>query len=332
MTVRLGFVGTGGIANQHIRNLEKMEGVELAAFCDTDPQRAQKAASEHAGAKAFSNVDDMFDGVKLDGLYICVPPMAHGEAEFKAIERGLPFLVEKPLGIDTALPEEIGRRVAEKKLLTAVGYHWRYHDAIAEARRALADSEIGMALGYWMGGMPMVPWWRSMAGSGGQFVEQTTHIVDLLRALCGEVTEVYAAYALRVMDRQVEGTDVPDVGTVTLKLASGAVATISNCCLLPVGHHVGLDVYTDRGVLEIRGDELREKTKEGTRAVRNESNPYFVEDEAFVHALRTGDSSRILSDYADALRTHAVTVAANESAASGKPVALPASGKDGARA
>jgi predicted dehydrogenase len=202
---------------------------------------------------------------------------------------------------------------------------------MAEAKRLLAESRTGMALGYWMGGMPMVPWWRVMKGSGGQFVEQTTHIVDLLRCLCGEVTEVYAAYALQVMDRQVEGTDVPDVGTVTFKLASGAVATISNTCLLPVGHHVGLDVYTDRGVLEIRGNELRDIAKSETRTVRNVSNPYYVEDEAFVHALRTGDSSRILSDYADALRTHEVTIAANESALSGKPISIsPAGGKGGA--
>ncbi|MBB6735991.1 Gfo/Idh/MocA family oxidoreductase [Cohnella sp. CBP 2801] len=332
MTVKLGFVGTGGIASFHIKNLVQMEGVELAAFFDTDAQRAQKAASEHAGAKAFSNLDEMLDGSKLDGLYICVPPMAHGEAESKAIERGLPFLVEKPLGLDRGVPEEIARRVAEKKLLTAVGYHWRYNDTMAEAKRLLAESRTGMALGYWMGGMPMVPWWRVMKGSGGQFVEQTTHIVDLLRFLCGEVTEVYAAYALRDMDRQVPGTDVPDVGTVTFKLASGAVATVSNTCLLPVGHHVGLDVYTDRGVLEVRGNELKDITKTETRSVRNVSNPYYVEDEAFVHALRTGDSSRILSDYADALLTHEVTVAANESAAGGKPVAISSGAKEGAGA
>ncbi|MCC3375467.1 Gfo/Idh/MocA family protein [Cohnella sp. REN36] len=322
MTVKLGFIGTGGIANHHLQNLTKMEGVRLSAFYDVDAQRAQQAASAHEGAKAFSNLDDMLDGSELDGLYICVPPMAHGEAERKAIERGIPFLVEKPLGIDGTLPSDIAAEVRAKGLLTSVGYHWRYNESAATAKELLAGSKPGMALGYWMGGMPMVPWWRVQAGSGGQFVEQTTHIVDLLRYLCGEVREVYAAYALQVMDEQVPGTDVPDVGTVTMKLANGMVATISNTCLLPVGHHVGLDIYTDRGVLELRSDELREVTREGTQARKNVANPYYVEDEAFVHALRTGDASRILSNYDDALRTHEVTVAANASAASGKPVAI----------
>lgn len=322
MTIRLGFIGTGGIANYHVNNLARMEGVELAAFYDVDVQRAEKTASAHRGARAYADLDEMLDGGRLDGVYVCVPPMAHGAAELRLIERGIPFLVEKPLGIDGELPADIGRKAREAKLITAVGYHWRYMESAGLAKRLLADGKPGMALGYWMGGMPMVPWWRVRSSSGGQFVEQTTHIVDLLRYLCGEVSEVYAAYSLQVMGNAVPGTDVPDVGTVTMKLANGMVATISNTCLLPVGHHVGLDVYTDRGVLEIRGDGLRELTKDGETKHPNIANPYALEDEAFVHALRTGDTSRILSDYEDSLRTHAVTIAANESAKSGRPISL----------
>lgn len=101
---------------------------------------------------------------------------------------------------------------------------------------------------------------------------------------------------------------------MTLKLANGMVATISNTCLLPIGHHVGLDIYTGNGVLELRSDALNELTAEGTNVHPNVANPYFVEDEAFLHALRTGDTSRILSDYEDSLKTHEITIAANESA------------------
>jgi myo-inositol 2-dehydrogenase/D-chiro-inositol 1-dehydrogenase len=322
MTVKLGFIGTGGIANHHLKNLKQMDGVKVVSFFDVDVQRAQKAATEHEGAKAFSDVSEMLDSTGLDGVYVCVPPLAHGDIEFKLLEREIPFLVEKPLGINREVPADIGKKVKAKKLVTSVGYHWRYNESASIAKQLLVDSKVGMALGYWMGGMPMVPWWRVLSGSGGQFVEQTTHIVDLLRYLCGEVREVYAAYALRVMGEQVEGTDVPDVGTVTLKLVNGTVATISNTCLLPVGHHVGLDIYSNKGILELRSDELREVTSDGIRTHKNFANPYKVEDEAFIHALLTGDTSRILSDYEDSLRTHDVTIAANESAVLGKPILL----------
>jgi len=322
MPIKLGFIGTGGIANHHLKNLVQMKDVSLSAFYDLDIQRASKAASEHNGAKAFSNLDEMLDNSDLNGVYVCIPPLAHGDAELKLIEREIPFLVEKPLGINREVPVAIGEKIKEKKLITSVGYHWRYDESASLAKQVLENSKMGMALGYWMGGMPMVPWWRVQAGSGGQFVEMTTHIVDLLRFLCGEVREVYAAYSLQVMGEKVEGTDVPDVGTVSLKLANGMVATISNTCLLPIGHHVGLDIYTDKGVLELRSDGLNVIAAEGSKKHANVANPFFVEDEAFVHAVRTGDKSRILSDYEDSLRTHDITMAANESAVSGKPVIL----------
>lgn len=322
MAIRLGFIGTGGIANYHLENLAKMDDVNLTAFYDLDMERATKAAAAHSGAKAYANLNEMLDDSKLDGVYVCVPPLAHGDAERQLIERGIPFLVEKPIGIDRDTSAAIGRAVQAKGLITSVGYHWRYSESANLARQLLGERTAGMALGYWMGGMPMVPWWRVMTGSGGQFVEQTTHIVDLLRYLCGEVKEVYAAYALKVMGEKVAGTDVPDVGTVTLKLANGMVATISNTCMLPIGHHVGLDIYTDNGVLEVRSDGLKTLTAEGMQVHANALNPFALEDEAFVHALRTGDASRIKSDYEDALRTHDITMAANESAQTGKPVTL----------
>jgi len=44
--------------------------------------------------------------------------------------------------------------------------------------------------------------------------------------------------------------------------------------------------------------------------------------EAFIHAVRTGDRSVIRSDYFDALKTTEVTLGANESARTGKPVEM----------
>lgn len=322
MAVKVAFLGTGGIAQVHVNRLAKIKGVQVAGFCGTSLEKAEKAAGGCAGAKGYADFTRMLDECKPDAVYITVPPMAHGEAELALIERGIPFLVEKPLGVGNALVQGLAATIADKKLITSVGYHWRYYEALARAREKLADSKPGMALGYWMGGMPMVPWWRHQEQSGGQFAEQTTHIVDMLRYLCGEVDEVYAAYAQRAMHEKVEGVSVADVGTVTLKLTNGMVATVSNACLLPVGHTVGLDVYSDRGVLEIRASGLKAIERDHAIEYKNIADPFLLENEAFIHAVRTGDVSRILSNYADSARTHAVTMAANASAATGAAVRL----------
>jgi predicted dehydrogenase len=322
MTVKIGFIGTGGIAKHHLDNLANMTSADVVAFCDLQLERAEEAAKQWNNAKAYSDLNDMFDAQVLDAVYICLPPMAHGAVEETVVERGIPFLVEKPLGINREVPDSILAKIKEKNLITSVGYQWRYSQATQQAKEWLKDNTFGMALGYWLGGMPKVPWWRKQDGSGGQFVEQTTHITDLLRYLCGDITEVYAAYDQRVMKDKVEGTTVSDVGTVTMKLANGGVATISNTCLLSRGHKVGLDLYTRNGVIEIKlqGSKLIQNGNIIERA--NEVSPGLLEDQAFIQSVQTGDASSILSSYADAVKTHHVTMAANESALTGKPIHL----------
>ena len=324
MTIKIGFVGTGGISLGHQDCLAQIEGGSISAFTSASLESAEKAAAAHHNAKSYATLTDMLDDQKLDAVYICVPPHVHDGLEEQLVERSIPFLVEKPLGIGQELPERISQGLARSGLLNSVGYHWRYLDSVQSAHRRLTESgsTIGMALGYWMGTMPMADWWINYSTSGGQFVEQTTHIVDMLRYLCGEVTEVYSAFSQRVMQEQVPGVSVYDVGTVTMKLASGSVATISNSCMLPTYHRVGLDIYTDKEILEVQEGCLKMIEADKTTEYKCTGSPLLRENEAFIHALRTGDRSLIASDYKDALKTHQTTLAANLSAKTGKPVSI----------
>ncbi|MBD2872355.1 Gfo/Idh/MocA family protein [Paenibacillus arenilitoris] len=322
MTLQVGIIGTGWFGMMHAQKLAQLEGVNVRAFTATSRQKAEDAARKFDDARGYESVSDMLDDRKLDAVYVCVPPFAHGEIEASLIDRGIPFLVEKPIGVDEQAPSAILKGIEEKRLITSVGYHFRYMEGTDRAKELLRERTVGMALGYWMGSMPGVSWWRKMEGSGGQFVEQTTHIVDLLRYTAGEVSEVYAAYTGPRIDSEHEGITVPAFGTVTLKLASGAVATISNTCAIPAGDRTGLHLYTDGGVLELGHGGLTNIEPGRRTEYANRANPYELENDAFLHAVRTGDASRIRSDYGDAWRTHRVTMAANESARTGLPVKL----------
>ncbi|MBY0144402.1 Gfo/Idh/MocA family protein [Neobacillus niacini] len=319
--MKIGFIGTGWFANKHASILGEMNGIEVSAFVGTSLEKAETEARKWSNAKGYTNVEEMLDKQKLDAVYICVPPMAHGAIEKALLERRIPFFVEKPLGINDE-PFEIARNIVEQGLITSVGYHWRYMDISKKAQALLQERQAGMALGYWMGSMPMVHWWRDVSKSGGQFIEQTTHIVDLLRFLIGEVKEVYSAYSSRVMESKVEGTTVSDVGSVILKLNNGIVANISNTCILPESHKAGLEIYTNEGVMEITSNLLRDNRGKELNEYRNQLDPYKVENEIFLNAVKTGDASHILSTYSDAVKTHAITLAAAQSALTGLPVSL----------
>jgi myo-inositol 2-dehydrogenase / D-chiro-inositol 1-dehydrogenase len=321
ISLKVGIIGTGWFAKTHAAILADLDGVEVSAFCGTSIEKAEKEARNWSNAKGYSNVDEMLEKQKLDAVYICVPPMSHGAIEFALIDRNIPFFVEKPLGIDEQ-PLEIAKRIEEKGLITSVGYHWRYKETTRKALSLLQDRKVGMAQGFWMGDMPMVPWWRDVNKSGGQFVEQTTHIVDLLRFLCGEITEVYAAFSSNIMHEKVEGTTVSDVGSVSMKLKNGMIATISNTCILTDSSKVGLDLFTAEGIIELRNEHLREIKGKQIIEHKEQVNPYLAENNIFLEAVRTGNPAGILSDYKDSLKTHQVTLAANQSAISGQPIIL----------
>ena len=67
---------------------------------------------------------------ELDAVWMCVPPFAHGPLEAAALERKLPFFVEKPIGLDLDGAVEVADRVVAAGLLTAVGYHWRHLEVL----------------------------------------------------------------------------------------------------------------------------------------------------------------------------------------------------------
>lgn len=319
MAVRIGFFGCGGIAGAHFNVLSQIDEAQPVAFCDIDAARAESAAQRFSG-KAYTDWEQMLDSETIDALYVCVPPHAHVGAEEAAAERGIHLFVEKPVARTLEKAKAIEEAIAKHGVISSVGYHFRYMATTAKARELLEGKTIGMVTGWWMGGMPGVAWWRVMAQSGGQFVEQTTHIVDLARYLVGDISEVYALLTNRKLHTEVDNYSVYDVGAVAVKFANGVVGAIHNTCLLNLGWRVGLDIVTPDMVIETDWGKVK-VTKAGKEVTHHlSSNPYLEENKAFIHAIVTGDRSGIRSTYADAVKTLAVTLAANESARTGQAV------------
>lgn len=133
MTLRIGIIGTGWFSKVHAGLLQQMEGVQVQSILGTSSEKADRMAADYA-AKGYDQLTDMLDAEQLDAVYICVPPMSHGEIELALIERNIPFLVEKPLATDLLLPQKIEAAIREKGLLTSVGYHFRYQETVDQLR------------------------------------------------------------------------------------------------------------------------------------------------------------------------------------------------------
>lgn len=315
--MRVGFIGAGGASRSHMENVRKAEGFEVAAICDIDGARAKQAAQRYGGT-AYARYDEMYEKEQLDAVVISIPPHVHGEPELMAIERGCHLFIEKPVGLDLDTCKKI-RDAAKGKVVTSVGYHWRYTKATEQARALLEGKPLALAAGYWTGGIYGPMWWRTRSQSGGQLVEQTTHIVDLARHLVGDVARVRAV-SRRGLQTDVPGYDIDDASMAQLEFKNGVIGTIVSACTLNFGYRIQLDLVGRDFVIEVGGNKVTHMTAGVTNTWEYRESPYDAEMAAFLKAVKTKDTSGIRSAYGDALKTLAVSLAANKSMETGRAV------------
>jgi len=321
--MRIAFIGTGGISRQHAQGLVKRDDITFVGAFDAVPERAQSFTAKYDGRAYAEGAAEMLDAAKPDAVWVCLPPFAHGEAEKALLERRIPFLVEKPVSNSMDTARGILEQVERTGTLVAAAYMNRYRCGVNRAKELLANDPAALVHGGWVGGIPGVHWWRIKAKSGGQIVEQTTHIFDLVRYLVGEPEVVYAQGA-RGFIKGVPDYDVEDASTVTARFASGAVGNlVSSCADRTGGGGVNLTLVATRHHVTFSGWELSaviRKSRLEEQRIAGEPDIFEIEDGTFIQAVQTGNADLMRSPYADAVKTLAFCLAANESLETGLPV------------
>lgn len=323
MATRVALVGTGGIGGYHYDQLKKIEGIEIVGVSDVALDRAQEMSRRVGGCPAFGSHVEMYDAVKPEAVFIGIPPFAHADQETAAAERGIHIFVQKPPAVTMQKAHEILAAIERAGIITAVGFQDRYLDVVGEAKNALTGQKPGLAMGYWMGGMPGVPWWRVRAQSGGQAVEQTIHIFDTARYLFGEAATVTGSAQCGLMT-DVPNYDVDDSSAMTIHFKSGVLCTIFSACFLRGGPgKSGLDVYCQDLKIEYGlRSSLRLTGQRETRELRHRNDNDLDCVRTFIEAVRSGDRSSIRSPYADAVKTLELPLAGQRSAETGKVIHL----------
>ncbi|HOL21510.1 MAG TPA: Gfo/Idh/MocA family oxidoreductase [bacterium] len=323
MKVKIGFIGCGGIANAHMERLAQIEDVEFVAMCDIEKEKAERAAQKYGG-KVYTGFEKMLEEVKMDACYICVPPFAHKGQEEMCIEKNIHFFVEKPVHLDLSKAEEISSKVKAAGLITGVGYVLRYFDVVEEAREIISKERIAFARGRYYGGVPgegKNKWLITKSLSGGQLVEQATHIVNMMQYFLGDVEEVFA-YKVEGINNQIyPGYDVEDASSLLLKFKDGYIGNLT-CTWLWSGFNSGVEVMGKGIILDYQGNTLTVDRGNKKTISISSIDPMLEEEKAFIKAVAKGDGSYVKSDYADAVKTLAVTLKAHESIRTGKPVRL----------
>ncbi len=142
--LRIGIIGTGGIAGSHIASYKKQPDVEVVAGADLIPGKAEKFFKDNeVEAKAFTDYKEMIDTMNLDAVSVCTYNRTHAECTIYALEHGLPVLLEKPMTV--TLEEAIAIREAEKKSgkIVSVGFQPRFDANMQMIKKIVQSGELG---------------------------------------------------------------------------------------------------------------------------------------------------------------------------------------------
>ncbi|MDR2376902.1 MAG: Gfo/Idh/MocA family oxidoreductase [Treponema sp.] len=345
---KLALIGCGGIGAYHLDHFLQFKDLSLAGFCDVTVERAEGFAKKAGQGRAFADYLDMYDEVKPDMVFICVPPTCHGNIEFETIKRGIPFFVEKPVALDADLTREMAARVKERGLIAASGFQCRYDNINDAAKTYIAGNTVLTVQASRVGGIPEVPWWRNKFTSGGQLVEQTIHQMDMLRYLLGVEPDTVYSVAGRgwIGQKECPGYFTDDLSTTLITFKNSVTATMMTGCYAKNGvaweskmsfgardsrmDYVLCDsvtVYTEgnkaaagKSASVIKGDGVQDKDSgEYTEITRSDVDFGLLCDRTFVDAALSGDASKIRSPYEDACKSVLFTLACNRSMKSGCP-------------
>ncbi|MCX8171134.1 MAG: Gfo/Idh/MocA family oxidoreductase [Candidatus Bathyarchaeota archaeon] len=323
----VGFIGCGGIAVTHAERLKTLEEIHMAAFADIVKERA-KIMAEKYGGRYYSDWREMLNRENLDIVYICLPPFAHSDEVMVAAEKGIHVFIEKPIALDMKIAREMVRSIQKNRVKSQVGYNCRFGYAIEEAKRLVSSGEageVGLTLGMYWCHFIRKDWWIDKSKSGGQIVEQSTHLFDALRYICGDVEVVYG-----LMNRKfwidVPEMTIEDVSSVAFRFKSGAVGAITATIwganaqwwfkwLIAAKNYT----FESRDINTLTLYSTRPPTK--VMMVSEERDTYLLEAKDLIRAILEDKETR--TPIEEGAKTLEFTLAASKSAETGKPVMLP---------
>lgn len=185
---RIGIVGCGGIANgKHMPSLSKLENVEMVAFCDIIPERAEEAAAKFGTpkAKVYADYKEMIAEEQLDIIHVLTPNDSHADISIAALESGHHVMCEKPMAktaADARRMVEAAKRSGKK---LTIGYNNRFRADSWYMKKLCEEGELGDI--YFAKAHAIrrraVPTWGVFLDEekqgGGPLIDIGTHALDL---------------------------------------------------------------------------------------------------------------------------------------------------------
>jgi predicted dehydrogenase len=169
--VRIGIIGSGGIAGAHAERYKKIPGVKVVAVADVVPGRAEAFIQRFgfSEARAFTDHRELLK-MDLDGVSVCTFNAAHYQPTMDALAAGKHVLLEKPMAVTLAEGLDMVRQARRYGRMLSIGFQTRYEPRVMTAKRIVASGLLGKIYYAETGGG------RRKGIPGGTFVRKETAV------------------------------------------------------------------------------------------------------------------------------------------------------------
>ena len=309
-TVRLGIIGCGGMARNHIAAFDKIPRLQFTAACDAVPDQAEQITQEH-GVQTFPTAEAMFDAQVIDAVLIATPHYFHPPLAIAAMQRGLHVLTEKPVAVTAKAAAEVNAVYAQHpQLVYAVMHQMRSVPMWQKMKQMIAGDEIGpiqrvlVLATHWFRTQAYYDsggWRATWAGEGGGvLLNQCPHQIDMMWWLLGSPNRLHAHMAFG----KYHDIEVEDEVTVYLEYLNGATGVF----VASTGETPGRDMFEvsgDRGRLSvIDGDLQCDQLDQSAGAFCRQSPESVAAPEITHHDIETpkgGGNQAMLANFVDAI-------------------------------
>jgi len=237
--LRAAVIGLGMMGRAHVRVWDELvEGVELVAIADPDPQ-ALRDATGSRDVRGYADATALLDAEELDLVSVAVPTSLHLATVVAALEAGSHVLVEKPIAATRGEAEQMIETARAAGRMLTVGHVERFNPAIRELRRRLAADELGRIFEIRATRLGPFP---ARVRDVGVVVDLAPHDLDVMRyLLASDPVRLYAETEQRIH------TDHEDLFVGLMKFANGVVGVLDINWLTPTKQRT-LTVTGERGM------------------------------------------------------------------------------------
>lgn len=144
MSLKIGIVGCGKIADGHVEEIQKMpELASVVGVCDREPIMAEQIAMRYGLGYHTHDLEKLLAEQKPDVLHITTPPASHLALAKLAMDAGAHVYVEKPMTLSFADTKALLDYADAAKKKVTIGYTYLFDPPAREMRALLEDAVLG---------------------------------------------------------------------------------------------------------------------------------------------------------------------------------------------